>query len=171
LIGGSHFDTVAVKKISEDVSFRWRELISAAEERHKLFSTALAFYKTAEQVSSVLESLEREYRRPEETSSLPLEERRKSVVVRLQKHEEQKGAFMKACSELSTFDFKFINLLLFFRKKEFISDFFFQRMLVARVGIFSRFADVRLSLTRTPPYAHRKHESKVIVYSMQLNLL
>lgn len=51
LIGGGHFDAVSVKCISDEVSARWRELISAAEERHKLFTTALAFYKTAEQVS------------------------------------------------------------------------------------------------------------------------
>ncbi len=50
LVGGNHFDGPGVKKISDDVSSRWHQLVTAAEERHKLFNTALSFYKTAEQV-------------------------------------------------------------------------------------------------------------------------
>lgn len=50
LVGGSHYDPTAIKKISDEVATRWRQLIHAAEERNKLFTTALSFYKTAEQV-------------------------------------------------------------------------------------------------------------------------
>ena len=37
-----------------------------AEERHKLVTASLNFYKTAEQVCSVLDSLEREYKREDD---------------------------------------------------------------------------------------------------------
>lgn len=40
--------------------------MTCAEERHKLVTASLNFYKTAEQVCSVLDSLEREYRRDED---------------------------------------------------------------------------------------------------------
>lgn len=45
---------------------RWQRLVTCAEERHKLVTASLNFYKTAEQVCSVLDSLEREYRRDED---------------------------------------------------------------------------------------------------------
>jgi len=51
----------------------------------------------------VLESLEREYRRAEEPLFIPLEDKRKNLALRIQKHEEQKEAFMKACSKDSSF--------------------------------------------------------------------
>lgn len=41
-------------------------MVTLAEERHKLVTASLNFYKTAEQVCSVLDSLEREYRRDED---------------------------------------------------------------------------------------------------------
>jgi hypothetical protein len=49
-VGGTHFDAASIKKISDDVSTRWHQLITAADDRHKLFNNALSFYKTAEQV-------------------------------------------------------------------------------------------------------------------------
>lgn len=54
LAGSSHFDASTIKKISDDVSSRWHQLITAADDRHKLFNNALSFYKTAEQVCSHL---------------------------------------------------------------------------------------------------------------------
>ena len=50
LVGGHHYDAPGIKKISDEVASRWLQLIHAAEERNKLFTTALSFYKTAEQV-------------------------------------------------------------------------------------------------------------------------
>lgn len=40
--------------------------MTRAEERHKLVTASLNFYKTAEQVCSVLDSLEREYKREDD---------------------------------------------------------------------------------------------------------
>lgn len=54
LIGGNHFDGPGIRKISDDVSTRWHQLVAAADERNKLFNNALNFYKTAEQVSDRL---------------------------------------------------------------------------------------------------------------------
>lgn len=54
------------RAVSEEVSDRWQRLVTCAEERHKLVTASLNFYKTAEQVCSVLDSLEREYRRDED---------------------------------------------------------------------------------------------------------
>jgi len=51
LIGGNHFDSLGIKKISDEVSSRWHQLVASADERHKLFNNALSFYKTAEQAS------------------------------------------------------------------------------------------------------------------------
>ena len=45
---------------------RWQNLVTRAEERHKLVTASLNFYKTAEQVCSVLDSLEREYKREDD---------------------------------------------------------------------------------------------------------
>lgn len=55
-----------IREISEEVTERWQRLVTCAEERHKLVTASLNFYKTAEQVCSVLDSLEREYRRDED---------------------------------------------------------------------------------------------------------
>lgn len=58
--------SVVGREISEEVTERWQRLVTCAEERHKLVTASLNFYKTAEQVCSVLDSLEREYRRDED---------------------------------------------------------------------------------------------------------
>ena len=49
-----------------EYSARWQNLVTRAEERHKLVTASLNFYKTAEQVCSVLDSLEREYKREDD---------------------------------------------------------------------------------------------------------
>ena len=48
------------------IKLRWQNLVTRAEERHKLVTASLNFYKTAEQVCSVLDSLEREYKREDD---------------------------------------------------------------------------------------------------------
>ena len=40
----------AVSKIADGVTGRWQQLVTRAEERHKLVTASLNFYKTAEQV-------------------------------------------------------------------------------------------------------------------------
>lgn len=50
LINGNHYDPQSIKDISEEVTKRWQQLVTCAEERHKLVTASLNFYKTAEQV-------------------------------------------------------------------------------------------------------------------------
>ena len=88
-----------------------------AEERHKLVTASLNFYKTAEQVCSVLDSLEREYKRDDvdwsaaaggpppapptgsgSTSSTEADAKAAFIVQLITKHQEQKEAFLKACT-------------------------------------------------------------------------
>ncbi|XP_052746705.1 kalirin isoform X1 [Bicyclus anynana] len=66
LRAANHYDPHTIREISEEVTERWQRLVTCAEERHKLVTASLNFYKTAEQVCSVLDSLEREYRRDED---------------------------------------------------------------------------------------------------------
>ena len=85
-----------------------------AEEKHKLVMASMNFYKTAEQVCSVLESLEREYRRDEDwcesdksvsegghgrsDGRTDTDEKLALLASLLNKHLEQKEAFLKACT-------------------------------------------------------------------------
>lgn len=50
LISANHYDPGSVRQVSEEVTKRWQQLVTCAEERHKLVTASLNFYKTAEQV-------------------------------------------------------------------------------------------------------------------------
>ena len=106
LLTNNHYDPDAVREIADGVTSRWQQLVTRAEERHKLVTASLNFYKTAEQVCSVLDSLEREYKR-EDVDWLSLggsrsgsdQQDRVSLITQLiNKHQEQKEAFLKACT-------------------------------------------------------------------------
>ncbi|XP_050683949.1 triple functional domain protein isoform X2 [Leptidea sinapis] len=114
LRAANHYDPHTIREISEEVTERWQRLVTCAEERHKLVTASLNFYKTAEQVCSVLDSLEREYRRDEDwcgsglSISTPNDDTQTTVTLNLDKaaqvaalivkHGEQKEAFLKACT-------------------------------------------------------------------------
>lgn len=72
------------------------------EDRLKLVNASVAFYKTSEQVCSVLESLEQEYRRDEDwcggRDKLGPAAEIDHVIPLISKHLEQKEAFLKACT-------------------------------------------------------------------------
>ncbi|XP_047524837.1 kalirin isoform X1 [Pieris napi] len=117
LRAANHYDPHTIREISEEVTERWQRLVTCAEERHKLVTASLNFYKTAEQVCSVLDSLEREYRRDEDwcgsgaaisTITTNTEDTQNNqtqnldkaaqVAALIVKHGEQKEAFLKACT-------------------------------------------------------------------------
>ncbi|KFM67263.1 Triple functional domain protein, partial [Stegodyphus mimosarum] len=106
LIQANHYDPSSVRAICDDVNSSWHQLMTHAEDRHKLTTASLNFYKTAEQVCSVLDSLEREYRRDEdwcgsnsESNDAKENQDKVSLVSQLvTKHQEQKEAFLKACT-------------------------------------------------------------------------
>ncbi|KAI4471044.1 rho guanine exchange factor-related [Holotrichia oblita] len=101
LINANHYDPQSIKEISEEVTKRWQQLVTCAEERHKLVTASLNFYKTAEQVCSVLDSLEREYRRDEDWCATGTQsgiDKATAISQLINKHQEQKEAFLKACT-------------------------------------------------------------------------
>ncbi|XP_031337213.1 kalirin-like [Photinus pyralis] len=102
LINGNHYDPQSIREISEEVTKRWQQLVTCAEERHKLVTASLNFYKTAEQVCSVLDSLEREYKRDEDWCANAHQamnmDKATAISQLINKHQEQKEAFLKACT-------------------------------------------------------------------------
>ncbi|XP_076313108.1 LOW QUALITY PROTEIN: triple functional domain protein-like [Tachypleus tridentatus] len=110
LIQSNHYDPRTIREISDQVGKRWHMLMSHAEDRHKLAVTSISFYKTIEQVCSVLDSLDREYRRDEdwcgggsgtpgsEEGDKDSHDRVALVCQYLTKHQEQKEGFLRACT-------------------------------------------------------------------------
>ncbi|KAK6627027.1 hypothetical protein RUM44_009504 [Polyplax serrata] len=101
LINANHYDPNSIREIAEEVTKRWQQLVTCAEERHKLVMASSNFYKTAEQVCSVLDSLEREYKRDEDWCSndkLISGDKAASIAQHINKHQEKKEAFLKACT-------------------------------------------------------------------------
>ncbi|XP_066586985.1 triple functional domain protein isoform X3 [Prorops nasuta] len=96
LVSANHYDPKSIREVAEDVTKRWQQLVTCAEERHKLVTASINFYKTAEQVRSVLDSLEREYRRDEDWCAAG--DKGGQVPTLVGKHQEQKEAFLKACT-------------------------------------------------------------------------
>lgn len=99
LINANHYDPKTIREISDEVTKKWQLLVTCAEERHKLVTASMNFYKTAEQVCSVLDSLDREYRRDEDwCGGGGSPDKPQTIVQLITKHQEQKEAFLKACT-------------------------------------------------------------------------
>jgi triple functional domain protein len=99
LTSANHYDPQAIADIAEDVTKKWQQLVTCAEDRHKLMKSGMNFFKTAEQVCSVLDSLEKEYKREEDWCSGGGNSEKAQIIVQLiSKHQEQKEAFLKACT-------------------------------------------------------------------------
>uniref|UniRef100_A0AAY4EB41 non-specific serine/threonine protein kinase n=1 Tax=Denticeps clupeoides TaxID=299321 RepID=A0AAY4EB41_9TELE len=102
MLQAGHYDPEAIRSCAEKVAMHWQQLMLKMEDRLKLVNASVAFYKTSEQVCSVLESLEQEYRRDEDWCGGhdklgPLAES-DHVLPLISKHLEQKEAFLKACT-------------------------------------------------------------------------
>uniref|UniRef100_A0A673SWV8 non-specific serine/threonine protein kinase n=1 Tax=Suricata suricatta TaxID=37032 RepID=A0A673SWV8_SURSU len=102
LLQAGHYDADAIRECAEKVALHWQQLMLKMEDRLKLVNASVAFYKTSEQVCSVLESLEQEYRRDEDwcggrDKPGPAAEM-DHVIPLISKHLEQKEAFLKACT-------------------------------------------------------------------------
>lgn len=96
MVSANHYDPKSIRDVAEDVTKRWQQLVTGAEERHKLVTASINFYKTVEQVRSVLDTLEREYKRDEDWCCGG--EKAVQVPTFVGKHQEQKEAFLKACT-------------------------------------------------------------------------
>nr|KAF6474805.1 hypothetical protein HJG63_010949 [Rousettus aegyptiacus] len=102
LLQAGHYDADAIRECAEKVALHWQQLMLKMEDRLKLVNASVAFYKTSEQVCSVLESLEQEYRRDEDwcggRDKLGPGAEIDHVIPLISKHLEQKEAFLKACT-------------------------------------------------------------------------
>ncbi|XP_021366305.1 triple functional domain protein-like isoform X1 [Mizuhopecten yessoensis] len=101
MIQASHYNSDLVRAIAENVTFTWQQLMYHTEERYKLVMASMNWYKTAEQVWSVLESLDRDYKRDEDwcnTERANSGDKANYLVQLINKHNEQKEAFLKACT-------------------------------------------------------------------------
>ncbi|XP_055846907.1 triple functional domain protein isoform X2 [Episyrphus balteatus] len=99
LVNANHYDPQSIRDISDDVTKKWQQLVTCAEERHKLVTASINFYKTAEQVCTVLDSLDREYRREDDwCGGGGSSDKAQTIVQLISKHQEQKEAFLKACT-------------------------------------------------------------------------
>ncbi|XP_056157511.1 kalirin RhoGEF kinase b, partial [Lampris incognitus] len=102
LVRAGHYDPEAVRACAQMVALHWQTLMLRIEDRLKLVNASAAFYRTSQQVCGVLESLEQEYRRDEDWCGGG--ERQGSwgqpdlLIPLLNKHMEQKEAFLKACT-------------------------------------------------------------------------
>ncbi|KAM9341804.1 kalirin [Pholidichthys leucotaenia] len=102
MLQAGHYDPEAIRTCAEKVAVHWQQLMLKMEDRLKLVNASVAFYKTSEQVCSVLESLEQEYRRDEDWcgahDKLGASTDGDHLLPLISKHLEQKEAFLKACT-------------------------------------------------------------------------
>ncbi|XP_054897787.1 triple functional domain protein isoform X1 [Poeciliopsis prolifica] len=102
LLQANHYDMDMIRDCAEKVADHWQQLMLKMEDRLKLVNASVAFYKTSEQVCSVLESLEQEYKREEDwcggADKLGPNSETDHVTPMVSKHLEQKEAFLKACT-------------------------------------------------------------------------
>uniref|UniRef100_A0A669EC64 non-specific serine/threonine protein kinase n=1 Tax=Oreochromis niloticus TaxID=8128 RepID=A0A669EC64_ORENI len=102
LLQANHYDMDMIRDCAESVASHWQQLMLKMEDRLKLVNASVAFYKTSEQVCSVLESLEQEYKREEDwcggADKLGPNCETDHVTPMISKHLEQKEAFLKACT-------------------------------------------------------------------------
>ncbi|XP_029348731.1 kalirin [Echeneis naucrates] len=102
MLQAGHYDPEAIRSCAEKVAVHWQQLMLKMEDRLKLVNASVAFYKTSEQVCSVLESLEQEYRRDEDWcgshEKLGTSADCEHLLPLISKHLEQKEAFLKACT-------------------------------------------------------------------------
>ncbi|XP_068092702.1 triple functional domain protein isoform X2 [Hyperolius riggenbachi] len=102
LLQANHYDMDMIRDCAEKVASHWQQLMLKMEDRLKLVNASVAFYKTSEQVCSVLESLEQEYKRDEDwcggADKLGPNSETDHVTPMISKHLEQKEAFLKACT-------------------------------------------------------------------------
>ncbi|KAG2459312.1 KALRN protein, partial [Polypterus senegalus] len=100
MLQAGHYDPDAIRGCAEKVALHWQQLMLKMEDRLKLVNASVAFYKTSEQVCSVLESLEQEYRRDEDWcgghDKLGSTSDTDHVIPLISKHLEQKEAFLKS---------------------------------------------------------------------------
>ncbi|XP_030830052.1 kalirin [Strongylocentrotus purpuratus] len=104
LLESRHYDSERIQGIASSIERRWQALVMQSEDRRKLFQYAASFYKTSEQVQSVLEDLEREYTREEDLCGggsgdrSPPQVSDADIAKHMSRHQDQKESFLRACT-------------------------------------------------------------------------
>uniref|UniRef100_UPI00358F831F kalirin-like isoform X2 n=1 Tax=Myxine glutinosa TaxID=7769 RepID=UPI00358F831F len=102
LLQNGHQAGDEVRLCAASVAHQWQLLMHRVQESLKLISASIAFYKTSQQVCSVLESLEQEYKRQEDWCKACDKQGGGTefdhVLPKIKRHLEQKEAFLKACT-------------------------------------------------------------------------
>ncbi|VDO95895.1 unnamed protein product [Soboliphyme baturini] len=105
-------DGDSVRALVEEVNGKWRRLIALTEERHKLLTAAVTYYKTLDQVLPVLNNLEEDYRTnkdwcswfsvqsgAQESKSSPRAQDKRAYISQLiKKHIDNKDRFLRGCT-------------------------------------------------------------------------
>ncbi|KRZ17746.1 Triple functional domain protein [Trichinella zimbabwensis] len=112
MLSKDHCEENMVRNILEEVIVRWRPLIALTEERHKLLTSAVTYYKTLDQVLPVLDSLEEDYQTERDwcswytkqassqdtKSSSRLQDKPSYMSQQIAKHKDNKERFLRGCS-------------------------------------------------------------------------
>ncbi|XP_061616250.1 triple functional domain protein-like isoform X1 [Phyllopteryx taeniolatus] len=95
-----HRDTDLIGECAESTASDWLQLLPKTENKLKLVTTAVAFYKTSAQICRVLERLEEDYKREEVfcggADKLGPNCEMDHLTSMISKHLEQKESFLKA---------------------------------------------------------------------------
>ncbi len=57
MLASNHYDPVSVRSVAEDVLGKWRRLVGLTEERNKLLTAAVTYYKILDHVILTFENL------------------------------------------------------------------------------------------------------------------
>ncbi|XP_003372836.1 putative PH domain protein [Trichinella spiralis] len=111
MLSKDHCEENMVRNILEEVIVRWRPLIALTEERHKLLTSAVTYYKTLDQVLPVLDSLEEDYQTERDwcswyakqasssqdpkSSSRLLQDKPSYMSQQIAKHKDNKERFLR----------------------------------------------------------------------------
>ncbi|KRX93395.1 Triple functional domain protein [Trichinella pseudospiralis] len=109
MLSKDHCEENMVRNILEEVIVRWRPLIALTEERHKLLTSAVTYYKTLDQVLPVLDSLEEDYQTERDwcswytkqassqdtKSSSRLQDKPSYMSQQIAKHKDNKERFLR----------------------------------------------------------------------------
>ncbi|XP_055338220.1 triple functional domain protein-like isoform X2 [Paramacrobiotus metropolitanus] len=90
-------------RLMENVNSQWQQLLCNTEEIHRAMSSGVTFYRAADQVRAVLGALHNEYGHDEDWCGGDKSQRvdKMQWIAKLtSRHQEQKEAFMKACTHV-----------------------------------------------------------------------
>ncbi|KHJ44324.1 RhoGEF domain protein [Trichuris suis] len=111
MLSKDHCEVNVVRKMVDDVIGRWRRLIALTDERHKLLTSAVTYYKTLDQMLPVLDNLEEDYQTErdwcawytkqagqEAKTSSKAQDKPSYVQQLISKHIDNKERFLRGCT-------------------------------------------------------------------------